>query len=455
MADPLRVFDLGQLGVQLVRSPLHQKPATEVIRAQNAIYDKDERGGGLRKRGGMTKLNSVALAGGAANGALYVAFADPGNPLSIGERRGLYVFGNGIQEYSPDLSAWTPSSLAQASPFPEPQNGDNVPFNTEDHSAPHGVSLPGRIYFRGYVGSAAFAAICRWNGTQAALIAKIPAPWQSGAGDDGDVTIKTFFVVDNTVYLATGDGDPGAAGGNALFGRVFKLDPETETLTQIGTSAWGSHSGGLLGGAPMALAWFSGRLWAAGGTLQSGVAPRLYSIRPGVDEDWTLEETGTAAHSYTSMAVYKGELYYASRCAVGTASRIRKRTAAGVYSTVRTNASTLVANSYAGLEVVNDLLVFYERDTAGSGGDTVKLFSYDGSAFTERLDVRNIHFNGTTGDLSVGNPVLYDGAVYWPFSIVAPDDGSVLLKSTNGTSWSVLDSSATDNLYGILGVLRD
>lgn len=460
--DPLKVYNIGQLGVQLVASPLHQKPAVEVIRAQNAVYDKDSTGGGLRKRPGMSKLNAIAMSGGSILGGSFVAFADPSNPLTIGIRRGLYIFENtgGAFLYTDNVSSWNSVTLNQAAPFPVLGSFNNLPFNTDDHIAPIATALPGRTYFFGATG--VNQELWRWNGSQAARVLRPPAPPQSGAGAQSKVTLTAIYNFDGAIYLCTMDGDPVNVGGNALFGRVFKFDPDAETMAQVGVSTWGSHSGGLVGGAPGALAWFAGRLFAFGATYQSGVAPRVYSIRPGVDEDWTLDDSTLAAgHSYTGAKVYKGELYATTRGAAGVSSIVRKRTTAGVWSTVRTNASSTVANSYMGMAVINSLLTVIERNNYdGVGGDNPKIFSYDGTTFTQRVDLRTAFYSTEAGaGLSMGGVLEYDGAVYYLSNAMAPGDGGLCLRTTDGTSYTAvyntINTAPAQTFRYLFGVLRD
>src|SRR5690606_27522327 len=146
-------------------------------------------------------------------------------------------------------------------------------------------------------------------------------------------------------------------------------------------------------------------LWAATANGQSGVQPRLYSIRPGVDEDWTLEETGTTGHEYVGLKGYGGDLYIASHTRNGTSSLLRKRTPEGTYSTVRTNASTTTGNCYVGLAVVGDKLLVIERAATDTSG-APQLLRYDGSSFTEVIDFYADYFSShTTGAIGFGAPL--------------------------------------------------
>lgn len=62
MAQKLNVFNLGQLGVDLVDSPIHTADGT-LLSCQNAIISTDNDELALRKREGFVKINSIAAAG--------------------------------------------------------------------------------------------------------------------------------------------------------------------------------------------------------------------------------------------------------------------------------------------------------------------------------------------------------------------------------------------------------
>lgn len=57
-----RVYNLGSMGVDIVNSPIHVA-YTSVLNCQNAEVSTDDRELGLTKRGGMSKINSIAAAG--------------------------------------------------------------------------------------------------------------------------------------------------------------------------------------------------------------------------------------------------------------------------------------------------------------------------------------------------------------------------------------------------------
>src|SRR5690606_906405 len=106
--------------------------------------------GGTRKRGGLAKLNATPLDGGAVLGAMFVAFPDPTNPLTIGQRRGLYLTDpQGIESlYTDNVVSWNPATFSGNPPFPSFEPGAvSSPSSGPDNPYPVAVGLPGRLYY--------------------------------------------------------------------------------------------------------------------------------------------------------------------------------------------------------------------------------------------------------------------------------------------------------------------
>src|SRR6187549_1956610 len=62
MGGKLNVYGLGSLGVNVDKNPINLEDG-ELTKAQNAIHDPTGSMGGLRKRPGLTKVNSSAVSG--------------------------------------------------------------------------------------------------------------------------------------------------------------------------------------------------------------------------------------------------------------------------------------------------------------------------------------------------------------------------------------------------------
>ncbi len=69
------VYNLGQIGIDLVNSPLHVADGS-VLQSQNAQLSPDDAELALKKRDGMAKVNSSAAAGTIIS-LFNVALADP------------------------------------------------------------------------------------------------------------------------------------------------------------------------------------------------------------------------------------------------------------------------------------------------------------------------------------------------------------------------------------------
>lgn len=62
MGGKLDLYNLGDLGVHLVETPVHS-PDGSFTAAQNVAVSQDQGEHGIRKRHGMSKFNSVAMVG--------------------------------------------------------------------------------------------------------------------------------------------------------------------------------------------------------------------------------------------------------------------------------------------------------------------------------------------------------------------------------------------------------
>lgn len=75
MPGKLNVYQLGEIGINLVESAIHVKDGT-LLSAQNAQLAPIDGDGAIRKRDGMAKLNAVAAAGAILAGCA-VPMTDP------------------------------------------------------------------------------------------------------------------------------------------------------------------------------------------------------------------------------------------------------------------------------------------------------------------------------------------------------------------------------------------
>lgn len=76
MPGKVDIYRLGDVGVDVVNSPIHKEDGS-LLSAQNAAYRLDRAEGGIGKRPGMTELNTVSTAAGSISAFFVVRLDDP------------------------------------------------------------------------------------------------------------------------------------------------------------------------------------------------------------------------------------------------------------------------------------------------------------------------------------------------------------------------------------------
>jgi hypothetical protein len=457
VADPIKLYNLGERGVNLTPSPLHQEPG-DLIQGQNAVTNPEGGLGGLAKRPGITALTAAPLAG-AIGGLAHVPLPDPGANLSAGQN-GIYFpkFG-----YGPDGFRWARSTdgVDFATHYVDLMLVElllhEIPNVTDGLvcTSPAYCSLPGRLYFWSYHVTTyqAGTGISRRQGSVTAQLLKIPASQSAGAVAyiQG---VKGFHILDEMVYFCTHEGQLATP---HTHGRVFRFDPRDDTLLQIGP-AWGPNAGEESPGVPWFLTTYLGRLWCA--TMGTAGA-KVYWIRPGVDTTWTLEDTLLAATDlcYTDMAVYRGCLYVAT-AGVDPANAasviVRKRTPGGTWSTVRTASAPALLGSYSQLVTYGDYLYCTHIPSRGADPQPeITIDRYDGTTWTNVKNLRADYLSGATNYvIYTGPPFLEGGVLFLPFRLSEPGVGNVILRY-DGSTWANVWPAGTLKQPPFLGVLKD
>jgi hypothetical protein len=159
--------------------------------------------------------------------------------------------------------------------------------------------------------------------------------------------VVTMLSANGTVYLTTLDSGTSASD---FAGRVFELDMESGNLTQIGSA----FSSGQL---PYCLAWHNGRLWMGtnSGAPGTTVGKIYYMRQDGVDTDWTIENTLTAACA-VCMLSYRGLLYIGCSASAGNSAKVLVRGVDNAYTTSRTGAGTAANNAFLAMTLFGDSL---------------------------------------------------------------------------------------------------
>ena len=488
MPGKLNVYGIGSLGVNVDKNPLQLEDG-ELTKAQNAITDDDGSAGGLRKRPGLTKLNSVAAAG-AIKGAIGVpidvgtAMNDGGltpSPALAPDTRA-YFAGRRITgttagwNTSTDTFATSPTTGgpdgydANATPrVPDylwtgfAESGTTLNKERAFRSGKPGVMFDNRFYYAGndYTWNSTAPSIRMWDGTADYLIGRVP----SRAGTVCEAVIDMIVGGDDKIYFSTHD--DGLLASNTLQARVFQLDPDSGAILQMG---------GLFPLAPetsrvpYALAWGLGRLWTrTHGAGLASVSHLVYYIRPEIDSAWTSESLAaisTTAFGANACHFYNGRLFMATPGDISVPAEIQVRSTQAVYSVSKQVAtgdaspSTVshgYANHFGAMTTFGGNLYasyFNQRgaENDNTGDKYARIYKYDGSSWT-------VVFNPAANDDSC---IPYSGAVVIGgriFFVSAPQRTSSntlnrILYSSDGSSWTAVTSTLLNNdSIGILGAI--
>ncbi|KKN24201.1 hypothetical protein LCGC14_0897320 [marine sediment metagenome] len=434
MAGKLNVYDLGQGGVNSSKSPIHLD-TTELTKGQNAVLDTAGAQGGLLKRGGAPKLNSVAMQG-KINGAIAVPVAD-----ESGKTQTLYVplevtSGSNTWRKSTDGSSWsfvtTPQKVAL--------DTKRVNAGLLNVTVWQGVaSLDGKLYYATdqYTvddGSPPSTPppIRVFDGTNDEPFFAVP--YNPNVNDTGNSRLVLDIIAANKrIYFATADGTDGAD----THSRVFEGNPATGQVRQIGADFSGS------GEAMIHLAWYNNRLWVGEGRQVGEIS----SIRPGFDTAWTLEVT-IASVTISSFAVFEGLLYCGLGPFTGNTPRTSVRSSLGAWTDTDTGGLSGTKTYTTGpLIVFNSKLYAVVND-----GSTVLVREYDGSSWSTDEDLTS-----TFPDLLEfpQQAVVFKDELYLVTAELGgsgspgANPGQVLKRTTGGT-WTEEDTVSSRGWIGVV-----
>lgn len=406
MADDQKVniFNLGEKGVVNAKDPLHVVDG-ELMQSQNAIANNPDEGlGGLEKRGGMAKLNGSAMSG-AVLSLVNVPLEDPVS--GFGEWIYAPHKGSGVQFFcsSAAYDRYVTSGVGLLS------GADNAPglpspTGTRQYDTKVAPAFPANTHYRGtamaydtnrlfyaaddYTLDSVAPPIRCFTGTKDFEVASIPEWFNAGVRTHSKAIIR-LFGFDGFIYVLTWDG-----GVTPNFqGRVFRLDPNTGTLLQIG-QAFGNQAGEMTGGMPFAACGWNGRLWL--GTANGDAAPagKVYWIRPGIDTTWTLDHTCAANQgNVLCMTGYTGtgNLYLGTDGVGGAAAGlVLQRTPAGVWSTADTGGKVVTRNRFDVIqEHEGKLYVHYYTPSGAPAANEQIIRKFDGTSWTTDADIVAIH----------------------------------------------------------------
>jgi hypothetical protein len=484
----LDLYNLGQLGVNTDKNPIELEDG-ELTKSQNAIHDPLGSMGGLRKRPGLVKVNSVAAAG-SINGAVGVPIVvgSAGNdggltpaPAVAPDTRTFLV----ARRITSSTAGWNtstdgfvtspttggPDGFAAAA---TPRVPDNLWVGMEEsgdstlhkcraiYSGRPMVTYRNRLYYAGndYTFQSTSPTIRMWDGTTDYKLTVVPARQNTVAEAVTDMIVGG----DGLLYFIVHDS--GVNSANTMKSRVFSLDPNTGVLSQVGSGFPLSPETVRV---PFSLCWHQGQLWTRTHGAGIGAASQVvYNIRPGIDSEWTIDTSDGTTHTSCNLLMsFQGQLFMPIVADQNTAALIRLRSTLGVFSTtltatlVQSGAPTMTAFGYANAFTCgaifggNLYLAYWNQEGAAndnSGDKYLRIYKYTGSAWScvyapAANDADNIPYN---------QAVVIGGTLYF---VSAPERTSSntqnrILRTSDGSNFTSVTTSILDDVSGgVMGAL--
>lgn len=429
----------------------------ELTLAQNAIHDPTGSMGGIRKRPGLTKINSSAVTGS--------VFGITNVPIAPITTRTFYV---GADQSVQTTYQWIVSSNAfgatSTSTTPAAvANPANELFNANTWAnllSSKGLQTETMFIYPGAFTLGGSRPIRAYDGTVDRELFKVPTLNVSGVTATaaqvaaGLSAIRQILqadvlrpdasgnpVVQHMLYLVVHDfHNTGATFDNISF--VLEYNMDTGAAQQIGQGAYGYSAEGIGDGGVgfTCVAYHQGYLYAGVGSMDglNSTDDGIYRIRPGLDTTWTLDYAMTSANEVPlSMATYKGLLYVGCTDYDAGAAELLVRNAAGSWSASTTIGGATTNNMWTALKVFGDNLYACSRENAGASS-VGRIHKFDNTTWSV---VKTIE---TTADPKAGVEMLVHDGVLYVLCKAFDKDGQVSYSS-DGTSW-------TDQTSGLTGL---
>ena len=442
----LNIYNLGERGVVIDKSPIHTEDG-ELLAAQNAMVDTIGGLGAIRKRDGIAKINSSALAG-QVTGGIGLPLPDRA-ALTVTYFLALETSAN-TWETSTDGTTFTPVTTPTRQKKHTNSPGDTIATAGIGNLGTHAkiaLSARGKLYYAGddYTPGTTAPTLHMWDGTTDVTLTTIPPGPVGGLAHTIGAIVNysdTELLIVTTDFAVTDTG------------RVLLFNTETGQLTQIGPET--SLTPALMS----AITIWQGEIWVGGMELSGSAAPSLFHARVG-SATWaqdTGNSTLTSSGWVVDLVVFKGDLYAALALGVDTAetAKIRKKPAlSGVWATAVATVGSTINDGFGPMIVSADgsTIFAFKRDT-GAVPTLSIIQSTDGASWTEAY---NVSANLSTAHYYAGVPILDpSGNIFWPFGS-GPDSVAVnagaLLKRTSGGTWSIV-TSGKDTYRGVIGWAR-
>ena len=413
------VFNLGERGVQLTKSPLHIEGG-ELESAQNAILDVDQREGSLRKRPGW--VSRVSGLAGSVRGVVNVPLSDP-DALTNTFWAAIDAATGDTWRTSTNGTTWSGSTaIARA------QRISKHTWTTVDleRFALHCVDTSDQLIYYpsdGYTVGTDQPILRATDGTFDSNIFTVPVTLAGNA--DRAITALRFF--DPYIYFAVWT----VNGANSQW-RTFQLSTKTGAITSVGPVV--SMTGQV---AISDFANFNGRIYAM--TARTGGSQAVQSIRP-PDGDipgetaWTTEFTPTDRVPL-SATIFRGNLYVGTSNSAGPGTftpAVLQITASGTVTASDTGATGVLVSAYGGLVVYSDRLYAARRNPNTS---ELVIRQFDGTTWVTDQNVITLAANAEF----IGQSLVVGANLYMTFPSTTAANGYILRRS--GGTWTSVDSS--------------
>lgn len=358
MGGKLNVYNLGEKGVNVTKTPLHHEDG-ELLSGQNAEFYAEAGLGGLHKRPGLQAFNTSTMTN-PVKGVVGVPLPGPGE-------RAVHVFtgtSTNIFKVTRDATAW-----ADAEGFATDANQVTWGGETAHTKMPE---LLGQFFWAGRAegfNPSGIPAIFGYDGEMEYELTRF----------DSDSLLPVLLGTHNGKLIAT---EAALAGAED---RVWLIDPLTGEKEQIGDPAVLSAASA---GHVTAACSFLGKVWIG----CSGTGTFVFYAREG-ETTWTQDHTEATMLSVRSMLSYKGDLYVGYGAANPTLALVEKRTVAGVWSTAQTAAAAgAISNHWDSFVIHQDKLysIFSAVGIVGVDANHTKVWQNDAGVWSVSKD-----FSGT------------------------------------------------------------
>ena len=449
----------GWQGVNTTKSAI-QLDDNELSKAQNAFRDSAGEHGALRKRPGLTKINSSALSG-SILGFINV-------PLNAVTTRTFYIGA----DQTPSAPAYTwyvstngfTSVTTSTTPAAAPQRD----LSSGTFFGTIGMVMLSRatqseqlVIYPGDHTNGDLWPIRAWNGTvdrelfkipyNVLGVATVPTVYGPTAYADGaaayDSQIGQLLLVGSKLYIVIQDYVVPAI---SRFSRILEYNFETRTLRQIGQGA-GQLTGDIGDGAVLfrSLVHFQGYLYAGVGSNTTGYNSTdagVWKIQPETETAWVREldlSLGAVGEIPNFIVEYEGQLYAGLQDYDSATQRLLVRSTAGVWSQ-STSMGTAAQSGWLTAKVFEGNLYATSYDEAAT--PVTRVHKFDGSSWSVAKTIE------TAASARMGvDMIVHNGSLY----VLATNANGVgmVTYSADGSSWTDLSSGLTADVSSVFGVL--